>query len=80
MKKIKLVEILTVIFAFIIFMIVLSKGYLAAIRPMSLIILIAISLVVGYVLASIVALLIGSALKIVLIIAIIAAVAVLINK
>ncbi len=75
-----MVEILTVIFAFIIFMIVLSKGYLAAIRPMSLIILIAVSLVVGYVLANIVALVIGSALKIVLIIAVIAAIALLFIK
>ena len=75
-----MVEILTVIFAFIIFMIVLSKGYLAAIRPMSLIILIAVSLVVGYVLVNIVALVIGSALKIVLIIAVIAAIALLFIK
>ena len=44
-------EILTIIFAFIIFLIVLKTGYLAAIRPMSLMILIIVSLIVGYILS-----------------------------
>lgn len=58
-----MVEVLTIIFAFIIFMIVLGKGYLAAIRPMSLIILIIVSLVVGYVLAVIIVWMLSTALK-----------------
>ena len=44
-------EILTIIFAFIIFLIVLKTGYLASIRPMSLMILIIVSLIVGYILS-----------------------------
>ena len=75
-----MLEILTIIFAFIIFMTLLGKGYLAVIRPMSLIILILISLVVGYVLASIVLFLLGSALKVILIIAIIGAIVMLFSK
>ena len=75
-----MLEILTTIFAFIIFMTLLGKGFLAVIRPMSLIILILISLVVGYVLASIVLFLLGSALKVILVIAIIGAIVMLFSK
>lgn len=56
-------EILTILFAFLIFLIVLNTGYLAAIRPMSLMILIIVSLVVGHVLALIIGWLLGAALK-----------------
>lgn len=45
-------EILTVIFGFLIFMLVFKTGYLAVIRPASLVILVSISLVVGAVLAN----------------------------
>lgn len=58
-----MVEVLTIIFAFITFMVVLGKGYLAAIRPASLMILIIVSLVVGYVLAVIIAWILSTALK-----------------
>ena len=75
-----MLEILTIICAFLIFMTLLGKGFLAVIRPMSLIILILISLVVGYVLASIVLFLLGSALKVILIIAIIGAIVMLFSK
>ena len=42
---------MTEILTIIIFLIVLKTGYLAAIRPMSLMILIIVSLIVGYILS-----------------------------
>lgn len=75
-----MVEVLTIIFAFIIFMVILGQGYLAAIRPMSLIILIGIALVVGYVLAMIVSWLFSSFITIIFTILIIGAIALLLFK
>jgi len=74
------VEVLTIIFAFIIFMVTLGQGYLAAIRPMSLMILIGIALVVGYVLAMIVSWLFSSFITIIITILIIGAIALLLFK
>ena len=75
-----MVEVLTIIFAFIIFMVTLGQGYLAAIRPMSLMILIGIALVVGYVLAMIVSWLFSSFITIIITILIIGAIALLLFK
>lgn len=47
-------EILTIILSFVVFMLVFNTGYLAVIRPPSLVILILISLVVGAVLANVI--------------------------
>ena len=63
-------EILGIIFSFIIFLIILNTGYLAALRPVSLIILVGISLVVGYTLA----LLFSSAWKVIIVLIIIGAI------
>ena len=55
--------VLTVVFAFIIFMIIMGKGYLATLNPVSLAMLIVMALVVGYVLAHLVMFLFGSFFK-----------------
>ncbi len=55
-------EILGLIFAFILFLMILNKGYLATLKPLSLIIVITFSLVVGYALVSVIGFIFGSAL------------------
>ncbi len=72
-------EILTIIFAFIVFMIVMGRGYLAAIRPASLVIMILISLAVGAVLASIVVWVFEAVIKFIVPIIIIVAILVCIS-
>ena len=72
--------VLTVIFAFAVFLIVLSKGYLAAIRPMSLIILIIVSLVVGYVIAMLIRWLFSGFITIVAVLLIVGAITLFIFK
>ena len=63
-------EILGIIFSFIIFLIILNAGYLASLRPVSLIIFVVISLVVGHTLA----LLFSSVWKVLIVLIIIGAV------
>ena len=72
--------VLTVIFAFAVFLTVLSKGYLAAIRPMSLIILIIVSLVVGYVIAMLISWLFSGFITIVAVLLIVGAITLFIFK
>lgn len=73
-------EALTIIFAFVIFLIVLSKGYLAAIRPMSLMILILVSLIVGHVFALLISWLFSHVVTIVISLIIIGVIAILLFK
>ena len=75
-----MVGILTIIFAFFFFMIILDKAWLATLRPVSFAILIIISLFLGYILASITAWLLEEALKIIVIIVIIIAIIWLFSK
>lgn len=75
-----MVGILTIIFAFIFFMVILDKAWLATLRPVSFAILIIISLFLGYIVASVIAWILEVALKIIVIIAIIIAIILLISK
>ena len=75
-----MVGILTIIFAFIFFMVIMDKAFLAALRPVPLAIIIIVSLFLGYILASILAWILESALKIIIIVAIIGAIIFLISK
>lgn len=64
-------EILTIIFSFIIFMMILRRGFLASLRPASLVILIIVSLVVGAVLANLVVAVFDIAWKVLVVVGII---------
>ena len=75
-----MVGILTIIFAFIFFMLIMDKAFFAALRPVSLAIIIIVSLFLGYILASILAWILESALKIIVIVAIIGAIIFLFSK
>ena len=75
-----MVGILTIIFAFIFFMIILDKAWLAALRPVSFALLIIISLFLGYILASILAWIFEIALKVIVVVAIIIAIIFLLSK
>lgn len=75
-----MVGILTIIFAFIFFMIIMDKAFFAALRPLSLAIVIILALFLGYILACIIAWLFESALKIILILAIVGAIIFLFSK
>lgn len=75
-----MIGILTIIFAFIIFMIIIDKAFLAALRPVSFAIVIILSLFLGYILASIVAWIFSAALKIIIIVAIIYAIIFIFSK
>ena len=75
-----MVGILTIIFGFIFFMIIVDKAWLATLRPVSFALLIIISLFLGYIVASIVAWILSAALKIIIIIVIIATIIFLFSK
>ena len=75
-----MVGILTIIFGFIFFMIIVDKAWLATLRPVSFALLIIVSLFLGYIVASIVAWILSAALKIIIIIAIIATIIFLFSK
>lgn len=64
-------EIFGLIFGFIVFLIILNKGYLATLNPLSLIIVIVLSLAVGYALVCVLGFLFDSALKVVIVIVVI---------
>ena len=64
-------EIFGLILGFVLFLIVLTKGYLATLNPLSLIIVIALSLIVGYALAALISLVFTSALKVVIVLIVI---------
>ena len=70
---------LTLIFAFIFFMIIIDKAYFAALRPVSLAILIIVSLFLGYIVASILIWILEAAIKIILIVAIVVAILLLLS-
>ena len=65
---------------FIFFMIIVDKAWLATLRPVSFALLIIVSLFLGYIVASIVAWILSAALKIIIIIAIIATIIFLFSK
>lgn len=71
-----MVEILTIIFAFIFFMLILDKVYLAVLRPVSFGIVIIISLFLGYLFA----ILLSYVLDVAIIVAIILAIAFFVRK
>ena len=73
-------EILTIIFSFIIFMMILRRGFLASLRPASLVILIVVSLVVGAVLANLIVAVFDIAWKVLVVVGIIALVGFFIFK
>lgn len=75
-----MIGILTIIFAVIFFLIIMSKAYLAALRPVSLAIIIIISLFLGYILAGIIAWALEFAIKIIPILAIVGVVIYLFAK
>ena len=71
-----MVEILTIIFAFIFFMLIIDKVHLVVLRPISFGIVIIISLFLGYILA----VLLSYVLDIAIIVAIILAIAFFVKK
>ena len=75
-----MVGILTIIFAVIFFMIIMDKAFFVALRPVSLAIIIIVSLFLGYMLASMIAWILGSALNIIIIVAIIGTIVLLFSK
>ena len=75
-----MIGILTIIFAFIFFMIILDKAWLATLKPVSFTLLIIVSLFLGYIVASVVAWILSAALKIIIIIAIIGTIIFLVSK
>ena len=75
-----MVGILTIVFGFIFFMIILDKAWLATLRPVSFALLIIISLFLGYILASILAWIFEIVLKAIVVIAIIIAIIFLFSK
>ena len=75
-----MVGILTVIFAFIFFMVILDKAWLASLRPVALAIIIIISLFLGYIVASVLSLIFEVAIKTIIVLAVIILIIFLFSK
>ena len=73
-------EFLAVIITFIVFFIILGKGFLAALNPVSLLILIFLSVAVGYAVIGVFGFVFGAVLKVLPVIIIVGIIIVFIRK